>query len=194
MHIHIPQPLICVLKPIFAFCNPDLCFAGEVVTVPSNAAEATGAMRAQQTEVQARELIARVVVSKPKKYLKAFRDYWGDNLPDLSEGRVPQAERLQFWKNMKCCAGLHPHVDLPGLCRKWCHIAFDFAIAQNQWPVIFYKDEVVDNEPVKQMYDMTVPFTLTAWVCYCAQMNGSPEFTSKACQKVRLGLKPPFVF
>ena len=142
----------------------------------------------QQPKVE--ELIARVVVSKPSKYVPQFLDFWSqeENLPDLSEGRVPDLGRLQFWKNLKCCAGLHPHCDLPGLCRKWCHIAFDFAISQNQWPVIFHK-----QRESNQLYDMTVPFTLTVWVCYCAQMNGSPALKSKACQKVCV-LKSSFVF
>ena len=164
-----------------------LCVFEVVVTKPSNLVEAKKAMRKQTKRVKAQELLARVVVSSPKKYLKMFLEYWGEHLPDLSEGRVPNPERLQFWKNMKCCAGLHAHVDLEGLCRKWSHIAFDFAISQNKWPVIFYKEEEVEGQQVHQMYDMTVPFTLTAWVCYCAQMNGSPELTSKAAQKVRVG-------
>lgn len=163
-------------------------------------------MRDQTQKVQADELIARILVANPKKYLKQFREYWGKNLPDLSEGRVPKPERLQFWRNMKCCAGLHAHGDLPGLCRKWVHIAFDFAISQNQWPIVCYREELCEQEEGGEVeklvpYDMVVPFTLTAWACYCAQMNGSPAFTSKACQKVHLCfgnpisvLKTVFVF
>ena len=141
-------------------------------------------------EPKVEEMIARIVVSKPSKYLPQFLDHWSQeqNLPDLSDGRVPKPDRLQFWKNLKCCAGLHAHCDLSGLCRKWCHIAFDFAISRNQWPVIFHK-----QTESNQLYDMTVPFTLTAWVCYCAQMNGSPALKSKACQKVCV-LKTSFVF
>lgn len=132
-------------------------------------------------EPKVQQLIPRVVVSNPKMYLQKFLDFWSrdENLPDLSEGRVPKPEKLQFWKNLKCVAKLHPHCDLPGMCRKWTHIAFDFSISQNQWPVIFHKESESN-----QLYDMTVPFILTAWVCYCAQMNGSPALKSKACQKV----------
>ena len=150
----------------------------QVVTAPENVKEATEAMQ-KLIEPKVEEIIARIVVENPTKYLPQFLDHWLENLPDLSEGRVPKPNRLQFWKNLKCCSGLHPHCDLKGLCRKWCHIAFDFAISQNQWPVIFHK-----TTESNQLYDMTIPFILTVWACYCAQMNGSPAFKSKACQKV----------
>ena len=169
--------LLCVLQyfSVFNFVNNWF----EVVKAPENVEEATEAMK-KLIEPKVEEIIARIVVSKPSKYLPQFLDHWRQNLPDLSEGRVPKPDRLQFWKNLKCCAGLHPHCDLSGLCRKWCHIDFDFAISRNQWPVIFHK-ETESN----QLYDMTVPFTLTVWVCYCAQMNGSPALRSKSNQAIK---------
>ena len=126
------------------------------------------------------ELLARVVVEHPKKYLSIFLQYWGEpaRMPDLSEGKSIEHSKLEFWKNMKVTKLLKAHKSLPGLCAKWAHIALDFAISQNQIPVIFVKPK--SNE----LFDMTVTFIHTVWVCYCAQMNGSPALTSKACKKV----------
>ena len=174
------KTLICVSKHSFVFLKTHLYL---VITVPSNEADATDAMRAATEQVEPVELLARVVVAQPTKYLQIFLDYWGENLPDLSEGRVPPVERLQFWRNLKCVAKLLEHVDLTGMCRKWCHVALDFAISQNQWPVVFNKKK---PDGPGELYDMTIPFVLCTWVCYSAQMNGSPALKSKACQKVRI--------
>ena len=119
-------------------------------------------------------IMARTVIEDPDVHLPPFLDHWVENKPDTSEGRPPNVSELGFWKSL--CALLKAHTDFPGLCAKWLHIAFDFAIAQNQWPVRFKRNG--------ETYDMVVPFIFTAWVCYCAQMNGSPDLTSKACQKV----------
>ena len=122
----------------------------------------------------------RAVVETPQKYLSLFLSHWGmpERMPDLSEGRSIEIKKLRFWKNLKCTMALKEHKTLPGLCAKWLHIALDFAISQNKWPVIFTKGE--------DTFDMTVSFVHCVWVCYCAQMNGSPTLTSKACQKVYL--------
>ena len=120
-------------------------------------------------------IMARTVIEDPDLHLPPFLDYWVENKPDTSEGRPPNVSELGFWKSL--CGLLKAHTDFPGLCAKWLHIAFDFAIAQNQWPVRFQRNG--------ETYDMVVPFIFTAWVCYCAQMNGSPDLTSKACQKVQ---------
>lgn len=129
------------------------------------------------------KLIPRVVVEHPKKYLSMFLQYWGETerMPDLSEHKVIAHQKLGFWRNVKCTSSLKPHKNLPGLCAKWTHIALDFAMSQNKWPVIFTK--ATDSE-TEELFDMTVPFSHTVWACYCAQMNGSPALTSKACQKV----------
>ena len=119
-------------------------------------------------------IMARTVVENPQKYIKDFVVYWSENLPDLSEGRPPAAKDLMFWKNL--CGNLTSHTEFPGLCAKWMHIAIDFAIATDEMPVRFVKNG--------QLYDMVIPFVLKTWVCYAAQMNGSPDLTSKACQKV----------
>ena len=121
-------------------------------------------------------IMARTVIEDPDLHLPPFLDHWDENKPDTSEGRPPNVSELGFWKSLSVCALLKAHTDFPGLCAKWLHIAFDFAIAQNQWPVRFKRNG--------ETYDMVVPFIFTAWVCYCAQMNGSPDLTSKACQKV----------
>ena len=125
-------------------------------------------------------LLARLVVEHPGLYLTLFLQHWGhpSRLPDLSEGRTIPLEKLRYWENQKITKALKPHKTLPGLCAKWAHIAMDFAIAQNHIPVIFTKPG--SNE----VFDMTVPFVHCFWVCYSAQMNGSPALTSKACQKV----------
>lgn len=119
----------------------------------------------------------------PQKYLSLFLQYWGhaERMPDLSEHKTVSHDKLGFWKNVKCTSSLKGHKNLPGLCAKWTHIALDFAMSQNKWPVIFTKHSGSDTE---ELFDMTVPFSHTVWVCYCAQMNGSPALTSKACQKV----------
>ena len=124
-------------------------------------------------------LLARMVVENPKVFLSVFLEHYSkeENLPDLSEGRPLTKEQLGYWKNLKCVATLMPHKDLPGLCGKWTHICIDFAMAHNQWCVIFNKGGA--------RYDMTTRFILHMWVCYCAQMNGSPALESKACRKVR---------
>ena len=119
-------------------------------------------------------IMARHVIEDPDTHLPPFLEYWGENKPDTSEGRPPNVTELGFWRSL--CGLLKAHTDFPGLCAKWLHIAFAFAIAQNQWPVKFQRQG--------EVYDMVVPFIFTAWVCYCAQMNGSPDLTSKACQKV----------
>ena len=125
-------------------------------------------------------ILARAVVEHPREYLTLFLQYWGhpSRLPDLSEGRTIPVEKLQFWQNQKITKDLKAHKSLPGLCAKWSHIALDFCMAQNHIPVIFTKPG--SNE----MFDMTVPFVHCFWVCYSAQMNGSPALTSKASQKV----------
>ena len=122
--------------------------------------------------------IARMVVENPKVLLPLFLAHYSkeENLPDLSEGRpVPEA-KLLFWQNLKCVANLMPHKDLPGLCGKWTNICIDFSISQNQRCVIFTKDGII--------FDMTTYFILHMWVCYAAQMNGSPALESKAFRKV----------
>jgi hypothetical protein len=123
--------------------------------------------------------IARRVIENPKVLLPLFIAHYSkeEHLPDLSEGRpVPEA-KLLFWQNLKCVAYLMPHKDLPGLCGKWTHICIDFSISQNQHCVIFTKAGII--------FDMTTVFILHMWVCYAAQMNGSPALESKACRKVR---------
>ena len=122
------------------------------------------------------QFLAREVAENPDKFLSKFLEYWGEHLPDTSEGRPPKLDELMFWKS--CCASLKAHTTFPGMCAKWLHISLDFAIARNAWPVRFRKD--------LELYDMVTPFTLTVWVCYAAQMNGSPDLTSKAAQKVLL--------
>ena len=126
------------------------------------------------------QLTASAVVHEPKKFLEIFLTYWGDpkRLPDLSEGRSLDVKKLMFWKNMKCTASLAAHRNFPGCCAKWLHNALDFAISQNEWPVIFTKGETT--------FDMTVRFALTVWVCYAAQMNGSPPLEVKSAQKVSI--------
>ena len=62
------------------------------------------------------------------------------------------------------------------MCSKRLHIALDFAIAQNLWPVKFVRGE--------ESYDMTIKFILATWGCYAAQMCGKPALGSKACGKV----------
>ena len=110
--------------------------------------------------------------------MTAFLDHWGKHLPDTSEGRPPKLTELQFWKSL--CATLKAHSEFPGLCAKWLHIALDFAIANNMWPVRFMKGS--------EEYDLATPFILAVWVCYAGQMNGSPDLASKAPQKVLLYL------
>ena len=143
------------------------------------------------------KILPRMVLQAPKEHLEKFLHYWGasERRPDLSLGRSPDPKKLQFWlqknKNLKA------HTSLPGMCAKWTHIAIDFAISQNKWPVKFARSDAV--------YDMTIPFALTVWVCYTAQMHGQPSLKSKACQKVMVKqicvlktricvLKPVFVF
>ena len=123
-------------------------------------------------------LSAHAIVENPRAFLGLFLSYWGDpkRLPDLSEGRSIDVKKLGFWKNVKCTASLKAHKNLPGLCAKWLHIALDFAIAQNQWPVIFTRGDTT--------YDMTVTFVHCVWACYCAQMNGSPALDVKSTHKV----------
>ena len=130
--------------------------------------------------VDPEHLSAHAIVNNPRGFLSLFLSYWGDpkRLPDLSEGRPIDIKKLGFWKNIKCTAQLKEHKNLPGLCVKWLHIALDFAISQNQWPVIFTKGD--------STFDMTVSFIHCVWVCYCAQMNGSPALDVKSTQKVCL--------
>ena len=164
--------------------------AAAKITAPEPAGKASADETQKFAEVQKLEegtpesespdtIMAVLVVEEPDKYLSAFLDYWGEHLPDLSEGRPPKLQELQFWKSG--CAALKAHTTLPGLCAKWLHIAIDFAIAHNQWPVRFMKG---DDE-----YDMVTPFIITVWVCYAAQMNGCPDLSSKACTKVNPSLQ-----
>ena len=126
------------------------------------------------------------MVAHPQKYLSMFLQFWGcpERMPDLSENKTVLHDKLGFWKNVKCTASLKPHKNLPGLCAKWTHIALDFAMSQNKWPVIFTKSTDSADGEEDCLFDMTVPFSHCVWVCYCAQMNGSPALKSKACQKV----------
>lgn len=67
---------------------------------------------------------------------------------------------------------------MPGMCGKWWHIALDFVISQNLWPVMFKKPG--EN----QRHDMTVHFIIAAWGCYIAQMIDRPRPEADSCQKL----------
>ena len=43
---------------------------------------------------------------------------------------------------------------------------------------------VLFTKPNGEPYDMTIPFIITMWCCYVAQMNGQPKPTGDSAQNV----------
>jgi len=129
------------------------------------------------TPAEPQDITAFMLVADPDVHLTNFCDYWDGHRPDLSAPKVYDEKtilKMKFWKKNKDTKV--PHTTLPGCCSKFLHTALDFAIARNLWPVKFKRKEA--------WYDMTVRFSIAVWGCYCAQMYGKPELSSKACQKV----------
>ena len=87
----------------------------------------------------------------------------GKNMPDISDKPTIPDEDMCLWLKQKKKSRLKPHSTLKGVCGTWLNAAYDFALENNTWPVVF-KDHRGET------CDLVSEGTVVVWIKYVSFM------------------------
>jgi hypothetical protein len=93
------------------------------------------------------------------------------NIPDVSDKPTIPDENMGLWQKQKTKSRLKAHSLMRGVCGKWLNNSYDYAIANNKWPVRF-------KDRAGVTIDLVMEFTVTVWTKYVSQMVRIRDFLS----------------
>ena len=106
----------------------------------------------------------RKIVQKDELLQRAINHFTKEkNMPDISDKPQIPDEDMCLWLKQKKKSRLKPHSVMRGVCGTWLNSAYDYAISNNLWPVIF-------KDPRNVQHDLIPECTIAVWIKYVSFM------------------------
>ena len=113
-------------------------------------------------DIPIQDVEPRSIVANPQLLEKAI-DYFTENVPDISDKPDIPDEAMCIWTKHKRKSRLKPHSVMAGACGTYLNSSYDFAIANNMWPVVF-------RGPGGVQMDLVVECMVATWIKYVSMM------------------------